>query len=336
MERIPPVIAAYQIAEGKLRRLDDPIALCSEAHWLDVLGPTPDIEAALERALGLDIPTREEMDEIEISSRLYTENGAVYATALVMSKTDSDQPIVAPVTFILSNKRLITVRYEDPRAFHVFPTRAAKSSIGGDTPDFALVGLLEAIIERMADLSERLTRDIDRLSRQIFAAPDKSRSGRMDFQRVLIELGRKGDFASQIQASLVTLSRAVGFLTLHVEQREKDGRNLKSDKEFRARLKSVARDAGSLADHAAFVSQKITFLLDATLGMVNIEQNQIIKIFSIAAVAFLPPTLIASIYGMNFEHMPELEHPVAYPIVIGLMVLSAVVPLIYFKRKGWW
>ncbi|MEQ1930830.1 MAG: magnesium transporter CorA family protein [Parvularculaceae bacterium] len=330
------MISAYATDNGKLRPLSDPLGACLSALWVDVKAPTPEEEAALEKAFGLDIPTREEMEEIEVSSRLYTENGAAYATALVMSKTDTDAPVVSPVTFILSDKRLITVRYEDPRAFTVFPTRAAKSPIGGDAPDLALVGLLEALIERMADLSERITRDIDRVSRDIFKAQGAGPSRRRDFHGILIDLGRKGEFASQIRDSLVTLSRAVGFLILYADQREKEGRDRKTDKDFRARLKSVARDAGSLTDHASFVADKITFLLDATLGMVNIEQNQIIKIFSIAAVAFLPPTLIASVYGMNFEHMPELASRAAYPIVIGAMILSAVIPLAYFKRRGWW
>ena len=122
---------------------------------------------------------------------------------------------------------------------------------------------------------------------------------------------------------------------LFADQREKEGRDKKTDRDFRARLKSVARDAASLSDHVSFVSQKITFLLDATLGMVNIEQNQIIKIFSIAAVVFLPPTLVASMYGMNFEHMPELNWLLGYPWAIGLMIASGIAPYWYFKRKGW-
>jgi magnesium transporter len=330
------VLAGYQIADGKLRPVSDPLAACADALWLDLLHPTAEEEARLEGALGLDIPTREEMEEIEVSSRLYTENGAAYATALVLSKTDTDAPAISPVTFILAEKRLITVRYEDPRAFSVFAARGQKSALGGDSPDMALAGLLEAVIERMADVLERATRDIDRISHDIFTAPDKAPSRTRDFHAILIALGRKADFASNIRDSLVTLNRAIGFLVLVTDQREKEGRNKKTDREFRARLKSVARDAGSLSDHVSFVSQKITFLLDATLGMVNIEQNQIIKIFSIAAAAFLPPTLIASIYGMNFDHMPELAEPLAYPAVIVAMILSAVVPLFYFKRRGWW
>lgn len=330
------MIAAYAAEQGKLRPLADPIGDWARALWIDVKAPTVEDESALEKALGLDIPTREEMEEIEVSSRLYLENGAAYATALVLSRTDTDAATISPVTFILSDQRVITVRYEDPRAFSVFAARGMKNGIGGDAPDLALVGILEAIVERLADLLERTTRETDAISRRIFEAPGKKPTRTNDFQRILIELGNKGEFASNVRDSLVTLSRAVGFMIFHADQREKEGRDLKCDKEFRARLKSVSRDVSSLTDHVSFVADKITFLLDATLGMVNIEQNQIIKIFSIAAVAFLPPTLIASVYGMNFEFMPELKEPLAYPVVIGIMILSAVIPLAYFKRKGWW
>jgi magnesium transporter len=330
------MLSSYAITEQKLRPLADPLGECMSAVWVDMLRPTPEEDSSLEKSLGIDIPTREEMEEIEVSSRLYTEPGAAYVTMLLLSKADTEAPALSPATFILTERRLVTVRYEEPKAFQSFAARGQKSQIGGDSPDFVLVGLCEAIIERMADVLERATKDIDRLSHEIFATHGRRPSRSQDFQKLIVELGKKGELASNIRDSLVTLSRAFGYLILHADQREKEGRDRRGDKEFRGRLKSTARDAGSLTDHVSFVSQKITFLLDATLGLVNIEQNQIIKIFSIAAVAFLPPTLIASLYGMNFEHMPELDEPWAYPVVVAAMILSAVVPLLYFKRKGWW
>jgi magnesium transporter len=145
---------------------------------------------------------------------------------------------------------------------------------------------------------------------------------------VLEQIGRKGDLTSHIRDSLVTLERLVGFLG-HVAMQRKSGKDL------RERLKTLSRDVRSLTDHSSFLSQKITFLLDATLGMINIEQNAIIKIFSVAAVVFLPPTLIASIYGMNFEEMPELDWLFGYPFAIALMILSAILPYLFFKRRGW-
>ena len=201
------MISAYATDNGKLRPLSDPLGACLSALWVDVKAPTPEEEAALEKAFGLDIPTREEMEEIEVSSRLYTENGAAYATALVMSKTDTDAPVVSPVTFILSDKRLITVRYEDPRAFTVFPTRAAKSPIGGDAPDLALVGLLEALIERMADLSERITRDIDRVSRSLDFKGRIERENWVEQARIL-SAGGQTEFSRRVDRGEVETSRA--------------------------------------------------------------------------------------------------------------------------------
>ena len=322
------MIAGYALAEGKLRPLKDLVSEASEAVWVDLLRPTAEEEKAVESALGVEAPTREEMDEIEISSRLYTENEASYMTALVLSHTDADDVVIAPVTFVLAGTRLLTIRYEEPRVFPAFAARAQKAQIGCVSAETILVGLLEAIVDRLADVLERATRDTDRISHEVFemrgAKPNKSG----DFQRIIVELGRKGDLASKIRDSLVTLARLFGYLALHAA-------NGRADKDLKARIKTLARDAASLTDHVSYMSQKITFLLDATLGMINIEQNAIIKIFSVAAVCFLPPTLIASIYGMNFEHMPELATRWGYPVVILLMILSALLPLAYFKKRGW-
>jgi magnesium transporter len=330
------MLAGYSFAEGKLRSLNDLMSAPQRAAWIDMLRPTPEEDKSLETALDIDIPTLEEMQEIEVSSRLYTENNAAFMTALVLSHADGDNPTISPVTFILRDTQLITVRYEEPRAFSGFAARVQKSGVGGESADLVLVGLLESIVERLADVLERTTRDIDRMSRDIFHKPGTRPTKSRDYQKTLIELGSKGDLASNMRDSLVTLSRVFSYVVLFTEQREDEAGARKHDKDVRARLKSLARDAASLTDHVSFVSQKITFLLEATLGMISLEQNQVIKIFSIAAVAFLPPTLIASIYGMNFHFMPELSWPHGYPVAVGAMLLSAVLPLLYFKRRGWW
>ncbi|MBB5517860.1 magnesium/cobalt transporter CorA [Amphiplicatus metriothermophilus] len=322
------MITGYAVADGKIRVLGDVISEKDAAVWIDMLRPSPEEEKALEAALTVDMPTREEMSEIEISSRLYAENGAVYMTALILSRTDGDDPTIAPATFVLAGSRLITIRYEEPRVFELFAARAQKAQIGCVSAETILVGLLEAIIDRLADVLERAAQDTERLSREIFQLGAEAKTKSRDFRRLVVELGRKGDLGSKIRDSVVTLNRLFGFLALHISQSA-------GDKELKARLKTLSRDAASLADHLSYLSQKITFLLDATLGMINIEQNQIIKIFSVAAVCFLPPTLIASVYGMNFEFMPELSSPYGYPIVIAAMILSAVLPLFYFKRRGW-
>jgi magnesium transporter len=313
---------------GRLRSADGALALDPALVWIDLVNPTREEEAELEKLLGVGIPTREEMEEIEISSRLYNEDGAAYMTAMLPAQTDADNPVIAPVSFVLAAARLITVRYHEPRAFETFPARAAKVQMGCENGEDVLVALLEATVDRLADILERAGRDIDGVSREVFQHRGARPTSAQDFQTVLGTIGRKGDLISDIRDSLVTLERLISFLGHGAMQR-------KSAKDTRERIKTLSRDIRSLADHAGFLSQKITFLLDATLGMINIEQNAIIKIFSVAAVAFLPPTLIASIYGMNFERMPELGWPWGYAFALVLMLLSAVVPYAYFKRRGW-
>jgi magnesium transporter len=191
-----------------------------------------------------------------------------------------------------------------------------------------LLALLDAIVDRLADLLEGGGREIEAISRSIFRhVPDGARRG-PDFRSILEQIGRQGDLVSNVADSLVTVERLVAFLTLVSEKRT-------TSKESRVRMKSLARDTRFLAGHAGSLSQKVTFLLDATLGMISIEQNAIIKIFSVAAVIFLPPTLVASIYGMNFHVMPELDWLFGYPFALGLMVLSAVLSYWVFKRQGW-
>lgn len=313
---------------GRLKARDDIAEIGEPLVWIDLINPSAEEVRALEDHLGIGIPTKDEMEEIEISSRLYKEDGAAFMTAILPSHADGDDPEMRPVTFILAGPRLITVRHHEPRAFKTFPVRAAKVPMGCDAGESVLIALLEAIVDRLADILERAGREIDRISRAIFRHRIDKPTQSRDFQEMLEDIGRKGDLTSNIRDSLVTLERLVGFLGQMLLQ-------AKGGKDMRERVKTLSRDIRSLEDHASFLSQKITFLLDATLGMINIEQNAIIKIFSVAAVVFLPPTLIASIYGMNFKDIPELTWTYGYPWAIGLMVLSAVLPYLYFKRRGW-
>ena len=193
-----------------------------------------------------------------------------------------------------------------------------------------MTGLIEALIDRMADALERLGNEIDVISREVFRSKvDKATKKTRNLQSFIEQIGRKGDFLTMVRESLVSISRLVAY---HVAVESGDR---KLTKETRQRIKLIQRDAASLGEHASFMANKINFLLDATLGLINLEQNQIIKIFSVAAVVFLPPTLVASIYGMNFDFMPELQLTLGYPLAIVLMVLSAILPFVYFKRRGW-
>ena len=323
------MIKAFVADNDRLRAIGDLATDKDRVVWIDLLAPTKEEEDSVERLIGVGIPTREEMEEIEISSRLYVENGAYVMTATLPAHADGDRPEMLPVTFVLAGDRLVTIRYHEPRAFQTFPMRAERADIGCAGGDTILVALLEAIVDRLADVLERASREVIAVSLDIFESKEKKVSKRdRDFQEILHRIGAKEDLVSKIQDSLLTLQRLSGFLANIV------GRDLE-DRGLRARVKTLSRDVVSLSDHASFQTQKITFLLDATLGMINIQQNAIIKIVSVAAVVFLPPTLVASIYGMNFDAMPELKWLLGYPFALTVMAISAVLPFWFFRRTGW-
>jgi magnesium transporter len=299
------------------------------ALWFDLLNPTPEEDRLVESILSISIPTREEMEEIESSARLYTEEGAEFMTVTTLTDLGTDHPARTPVTFILKGNRLVTVRYADPRPFKTF-IGGLKRSNRYSTGELIMLGLLEATIDRLADVLEQTSSDIDAISREVFRSNNQAgRRNTRNLQSVIEQIGRKGDLLGLARESLVSLSR---LLTYH---RALDIENAKLTKEARQQTKVLQRDVASLSDHDSFLSAKLSFLLDATLGLINLEQNQIIKIFSVAAVVFLPPTLVASIYGMNFDFMPELKWLFGYPFAIFLMIASAILPYMYFKRRGW-
>lgn len=288
--------------------------------WVDLLKPTREEELAVEAALGLELPTPEEMAHLEPSSRFYHENGATFLTANILARSSDDVPTVEPATFVLAKGLLVTLRYVDLRAFSVFAERAPETDVASGTA--ALLGLLDAIVERLAEILEHTGDAVEAASASIFQRPQSG-----NFQPLLKELARTQSVTSMIRHSLASLARLLSFAALAQE--------IASDKDCRAHLASLQRDAQSLNEHAGSESSHISFLLDAALGLINIEQNGIIKFFSVVAVVFLPPTLVASIYGMNFKHMPELNWPLGYPMAIVMMLASAVLPILWFKRRGW-
>jgi magnesium transporter len=302
--------------------------LTGNCVWIDLLQPTSEEDKFVEDALAIDIPTRAEMREIEPSNRFYQERGAYFMTASIVHNVEQGIPQITPVTFILAGDRLVTVRYTEPKAFPLYMQRVEK----GDAPCTAgpsiMVGLLDAIVHRMADLVERIQDEVDRLAQSVFdlRGGQQTRNRRLDV--LLKRIGKAGEFTARAEDSATSLSRLSLFFVQATQDREDDPR-------IRQRIKASLRDINSLMDHTKFLSQRISFILDATLGMINIEQNQIIKLFSVMAVILLPPTLVASVYGMNFKHMPELDWVLGYPWALGLMFLAALGPVIYFRRKGW-
>jgi magnesium transporter len=322
------MLTIYENRTGTLERQKGKPRITEAVVWIDLLNPTAEEEVKIERALKLDVPTREEQQEIEASSRLYLEDGAYFMTATLLYQPAQGEPRTTPVTFILAGQRLVTVRYAEPRAFSIYVTRCNRAESDLKCGTAILIGLLETIIDRLADFIERIQAEVEGLSHSIFEITGRAAARQRRFDVMLRAIGREGEITSKARESAHSFGRLLTFLVHAANER-------KEVKPLQARIRTATRDVASLTDHATFLSGKIIFLLDATLGMINIQQNDIIKIFSVAAVVFLPPTLIASIYGMNFHHMPELEWWFSYPLALVLMVLAAVVPYLYFKRKGW-
>ena len=306
----------------------DAASVPPEALWIDLFDPSPEERQAVNNTLGLDLPTRADMEEIEVSSRLYAENGALYMTALVLANSGTESPVAGVVTFALIRNTLITIRYTEPQPFRTFEARCRRGTVPATKAENVLLDLLDVIIDRLADIQERASVEIEGISREIFD-PDNSQHPitSREFQDVLRALGRKHDLSGKIRESLLTMSRVLAFLAQAMDT--------SPNKDVLPHVKTLTRDVQSLQDHLSYLATKLSYLLDATLGLINIDQNNIIKIMSVAAMVFLPPTLIASVYGMNFQHMPELSWMEGYPLSLVLMVVSAVGPYIWFKRKGW-
>lgn len=304
-------------------------AITDETVWLDLLSPTPEEEKHIEAALGIDIPTRAEAREIEASSRIYAENGAHYMTAYIMYAIEQLNPGSSNITFILAGKRLVTVRYVEPKAIPFFLQRVNRGEIACVSGTSVMVGLIESILHRKADLIERMQDDVDKMAQSLFQLNGKTkRRARPDLRSFLQGTGRDADIIARSQESAVSIERVMMYFSTIVRDRP-------DEDQVQARIVSAKLDNGSLMEHMKFLQGRTNFLLDATLGMINTEQNQIIKLFSVMAVMLMPPTLIASVYGMNFKHMLELSWQFGYPMALTMMFFSGLIPFIYFKRKGW-
>ena len=288
--------------------------------WIDLLRPTREEELAVEQALGLQLPTVEEMEALEPSSRLYQENGATFMTATLLAHSSGETPHATQATFVLTRSLLVTLRYEDLRAFSIFSERVRTDTLPAETAP--LLGLLDAILERIARILDETEDRVAEVSTAIFKRPPGG-----NFRPVLTGLAQAQSVIALARTSLVSLARLLSFATLAHE--------IGADRDARAHLKSLQRDAQSLTEHTSHQAAHLGFLLDAALGLINIEQNGIIKFFSVVAVIFMPPTLIASVYGMNFDVLPELHWRAGYPMALVMMLIAAVVPLLWFKRRGW-
>lgn len=296
--------------------------------WIDLLDPTAAEEAVVEAATGIGVPTREDLDEIESSSRLYTDNGTIYITATLATGLITEEPETVAVSFVLTSRHVVTVRYAQIRAFDRFAAHAGRSPLLCASPAAGLVHLLEAIVDRLADGTEHVGRELDSISRQAFRRArgrERQRIANIALKQLLVRLGAAQDALAKARESAASLRRAVGFLAFAMPR----------DAGQAAGLKTLIRDVESIADHAAGLAGNLNFLLDAALGLINIEQNAALKVFSVATIMLMPPTLVAGIYGMNFEHMPELGWRIGYPMALAIMLLSAVLPFALFRWRGW-
>lgn len=296
--------------------------------FLDLLNPARSEELEAEKWLSHSLPTREEMEEIEESSRLYTENGILYMTAWVPVGLDTLVPDNTPVSFVLSPKCLATVRYADSQPFRILADQAKRQCAEPLTSDAVFLLLIELIVARIADALQSIEADLKRVSREVFAVnPHKAdANAERTLGDVVKLLGRRSALIANVRECLVSLNRMLQFFLNNSATWMRPG--------LATQFRVVVRDVKSLDEYTNQQTQEMTFLLDSTLGLISIQQNQIIKIFTVASVLFMPPTLIASIYGMNFEHMPELKSFIGYPVVIIVMILSAIGPIWFFKRKG--
>ncbi len=345
------MIIAYALSSGKNIKLNK-VELTAEdtipknVVWIDLIEPSIEEEKLVEKSLKIDAPTREEMDKIEVLSPFYKEDDSYFMTITAIHKSDHDYPQGTAITMILHQQCLVTLRYSKPKAFNYFSARAVRNPNLCTTPDLALEGIIEAIVHGLADILEKTGNEIDQLLADVFekpkglnSDPNKSTKTEHDFEEdgstnnyynmLIKRVGRTGNLISKIRESLVSINRMLIFFG-----QIDDGKYM-ARKEHRIRFRNITREIHSLTEYANFLSQRNSFMLDATLGMINVEQNTIIKVFTVAAAVFLPPTLIASIYGMNFKFIPELEWVFGYPFSLILMVLSAVLPYMFFKRKGW-
>ncbi|HEV8407720.1 MAG TPA: magnesium transporter CorA family protein [Sphingomicrobium sp.] len=301
-----------------------------DAMWIDLEEPTKEEEKLVERCVEVNVPTRAEMAEIEPSSRLYEKNGAIYMTVSALRGVEEHLPSTTPISFVLAGNRLVTIRYATPKPVRTFENHARRDpDLVRDGPT-ALVRLLDAIVDRLADEIESVGEAMENLSKQIFQEQQDQRRIPADrLTKLLTDIGRAQTLLSKIRYSAVSTLRMLSFFAgsnlVHEEKR----------KELRHHVSSLTTDVTSLSEHASFQTDSLQFLLDASLGLISIEQNAAMKLFSWAAVVFLPPTLIAGIFGMNFHYMPELSWHYGYPLSLVLMLAFMIGPYLYFKKRGW-
>jgi magnesium transporter len=305
-------------------------ALPEDVIWLDLLNATEEEKTSVESRTGLRVPSFEALSEIESSSRLIVDHGVIYLSMPVVAQGDTDDYYASPAGFVLSTRVLITIRFAEGPIFKTVAEKLrADDSIHSGTAVFT--ALMEALADRGADVLEHLASELDKTSRTVFRGNLRRKRNTVraseTLRGALRDVGRIGDRLSLTREVFLGIDRIVAFVL-----------SLKQDwiaAEFGSRLEGVARDVASLNAFQEHLANKVQFLLDAVLGFINITQNDLFKILTIVSVVGIPPTVVAGIYGMNFKFMPELNWLWGYPFGLAMIVLSAVLPLLWFKWRGW-
>lgn len=320
-------------AKGEIPVTPDTEAIPPEVNWIDAVRPDTHEIAFLKRTLEIEVPTLASLSEIESSSRLRTEKDWLHVSIPMIYRVDGFMPALTPLGFALSKDLLLTVRFKPMKAFEDCKDNIARHPLQAGGPG-ALITVLEVIIDHAADILEGAANDLDRLSEEIFGThnantqPHRPREDGDKLRGVMRKIGRNGDLTSKMEDVLLGTARMLPYVSTNAAS------YLAAD--FRAKLKSLQRDVKSLNDYETHLTNKIQFLLDATLGLTNIEQNNIFRILTVVSVVGIPPTFFASMWGMNFKAMPELEWTHGYEFALLIIALSAIIPIIWFKRRGWW
>ena len=300
--------------------------------WVDLFNPTDEEIGRACTEYQLDIPPRDQLEEIEFSSRLQYEDGVfTISVPVTPHNKNGGEDVTTPLGFVMTKDLLVTVRFAHLHTFDAIKTRVERRP--RSAPDIFMV-IVEAMIDYGADRLEELRSEALKISQRIFhkEMQDWQRSKVAKVNRMLretlVEIGDMGERLSHIRDTLLVLQRAIPFVSEHG-----DGW---LESLVKARLKMAGADVQSLNDYEVHLTDKLQFLLDADLGFIATEQNDLFKVLTIASVVGIPPVLVAGIYGMNFHYMPELAWPDGYPFGLTIIVLSGLLPLLWFKWKGWW
>lgn len=321
------MIIAYT-PDGKKQVVATEGKIPADGLWLDLMAPTGEEIKMVQKHFGIELPTRDEMSDIQISSQLYTEGDAHVMTTPIIAGAGSESYEVGAMSFVLLPHVLITLRFLEPRAVTIFSEKFLVHPADYASSSQVLLGLFDIFIERSVDVMERIGDQVDKLSNIIFKNIKSKKTNKQDqMHEILQHVGLTGDMLGQLRNAMAGSERVAMFLTSHAE-------NLLG-KNGIAHAKIIHRDVHALELHADALQQRIVFLLDATLGMISIEQNKVMTIFTVAAVTLMPPTLLAGIWGMNFHNMPELAWAHGYGVAIIAILASTLAPLLYFRHKGW-